>query len=136
MCGRVSRMMLRNSFATCCAAQSRTKSQGISSASPGRARMSVSIASIMSRRASCVIQCVGEWDTSWRGKSGPRGCTRSLFTSQTICVHMPPLMFAASVTVTKAREAKTWADSALLVHHARPGSRCDPARFRSDRTGR
>ena len=34
--------------------------------------------------------------------------------SQTICVHMPPLMFAASVTVTKAREAKTWADSALL----------------------
>ena len=24
---------------------------------------------------------------------------------------MPPLMFAASVTVTKAREAKTWADS-------------------------
>ena len=49
----------------------RTTSQGISSASPGRACMSVSIASIMSRRASCVIQCVGEWVTSWRGKSGP-----------------------------------------------------------------
>ena len=76
--------------------------------------MSVSMASIMSKRASCVIQCVGEWDTSWRGKSGPCGCTRSLFPSQTICVHMPPLMFAVSVTVTKAREAKTWVDSAFL----------------------
>ena len=33
---------------------------------------------------------------------------------------MPPLMFAASVTVTKAREAKTWVDSALLVHPRSP----------------
>ena len=40
-----------------CGAQSRTRSQGISKASPGRACMSVSIASIMSRRASCVIPC-------------------------------------------------------------------------------
>ena len=33
---------------------------------------------------------------------------------------MPPLMFAASVTVTKAREAKTWAGSAFLVHPRSP----------------
>ena len=33
---------------------------------------------------------------------------------------MPSLVFAASVTVTKAREAKTWADSALLVHPRSP----------------
>ena len=52
-------------------AQSRSKSQGVSLASPGRACMSVSIASIKSKRASCLIQCVGEWYTSWRGKSGP-----------------------------------------------------------------
>ena len=31
MCGRVSRMMLRNSAAMCCGAQSRTRSQGVSS---------------------------------------------------------------------------------------------------------
>ena len=31
-------------------------------------------------------------------------------------LHKPPLMFAASVTVTKAREAKTQAGSAFLVH--------------------
>ena len=46
-------------------------------------------------------------------------------------------MFAASVTVTKAREAKTWADSAFLEPGAqlsRPGSTCDPVRFRSERT--
>ena len=34
--------------------------------------------------------------------------------------HIPPLLFAASVTVTKAREAKTWVDSALLVHSRSP----------------
>ena len=33
---------------------------------------------------------------------------------------MPPLVFAACVTVTKAREAKTWVDSALLVHPRSP----------------
>ena len=31
---------------------------------------------------------------------------------------MPRLLFAASVTVTKAREAKTWADSAFFPPHA------------------
>ena len=45
------------------------------SASPGRACMSASIASIMSKSASCVIQRVGEWDTSWRGEN------RSVFSS-------------------------------------------------------
>ena len=71
MCDRVSRMMLRNYFATCCGAQSRTRSQGTSSASPAHAFMSMSIVSILSKRASSVIQCVGERVTSWRGKSGP-----------------------------------------------------------------
>ena len=131
-------MMLRKSFATCCGAQSRTRSQGVSSASPGRACMSASITSIMLKRASCVIECVGEWDTNWRGNSGPCGCTRSVFPSQTICVHMPSLVFAASVTVTKAREAKTWADSNFLEPGAQLshlGSTCDSVRFRSERTG-
>ena len=117
---------------------------GISSASPGRAFMSASIESIMSKRASCVIQCVGEWDASWRGKSGPCGCTRSVFPSWTICVHVPPLMFAASVTVTKARRhgliRPSWSTHARLLEPcaqlSRPGSICDPVRFRSDRTGR
>ena len=54
MCGRVSRMMLRSSVATCCGAQSRTESQGISSASPRRACMSVDH----------VEESVGEWVTS------------------------------------------------------------------------
>ena len=60
-----------NSTTMRCGAQCRTTSQDVNSASPGRASMSVSIASIMSKRASCVIQCVGEWDTSWRKKCGP-----------------------------------------------------------------
>ena len=45
-----------------------------------------------------------------RGNSSPFHEVHAVFPSKTICVHMPPLMFAASVTVTKAREAKTWAE--------------------------
>ena len=36
------------------------------------------------------IQCVGEWDTSWRGKSGPCGCTRSLPLTDDLCPHAAP----------------------------------------------
>ena len=64
------------SHITSCGAQSRTRSQGISSASPGHACMSVSITSIMSKRASCV-----------RGKSGPCGRTRSVFPLDNLCPH-------------------------------------------------
>ena len=102
MCGRVSRMMLRNSFATCCGAESRTRSQGISSASPGRACMSVSIASIMSKRASCVIRTrAGAERVVHKGALGRSSSHRQ---SVSICRLS---CLAASVTVTKAREAKT-----------------------------
>ena len=46
-----------------------------------------------------------------RGNSSPVYEVHAVFPSKTICVHMPPLMFTASVTVTKAREAKIWVDS-------------------------
>ena len=104
MCGRVSRMMLRKSFALWCTIQNQE---------PGY-QLGVTRACAHVRVNDPVRRRVGH------KLARERWPVRVYSVALIICVHMPLLMFAASVTVTKAREAKTWADSAPVDHPRSP----------------